>query len=370
MPTPSEDLGPTLIAVTTVLLVLSITFVALRCYVRLRLAWGFWWDDGFILLSLAFLIGSHGVVYYLVAQGLGKHTADLSDPISEIATLLDFLYDFTIVFVIGSYFNKISIGLFLRRLKFNSRWFIIPMWILMFLLGAINIAALAINVFNCDDHIINGSGGHVEVLCPTDADATPVVYTQSGLTIVLDLFLSISPIPVLWHTQLTCQQKIRVWGLIALGLISTVANALRNKYSYVLATYDQAYTLVVLIIISEMEFALGVIAACCPAIVPLFKRRQLRRSYHDIGGSPSNNSDRVAAGSRGERGVSGPSGWLEAAVGLESGTTMTTRSIKDNQKDDEEQQHHEQRLSDQNIYLLAKPKPAYRQQTYPDGENS
>lgn len=56
MPTPSEDLGPTLIAVTTVLLVLSITFVALRCYVRLRLAWGFWWDDGFILLSLVSLL--------------------------------------------------------------------------------------------------------------------------------------------------------------------------------------------------------------------------------------------------------------------------------------------------------------------------
>lgn len=110
----------------------------------------------------------------------------------------------------------------------------------MFLLCAINAAALAINVFKCGDHIVIGSDGHVKVLCPSDADATPVVYTQSGLTIVLDLFLSISPIPVLWNTQLTCQQKIRVWGLIALGLISTVANALRNKYSYVLATYDQA----------------------------------------------------------------------------------------------------------------------------------
>jgi hypothetical protein len=52
MLSPSEDLGPTLIAVTTVLLVLSVTSVALRCYVRLRLTWGFWWDDGFILLSL------------------------------------------------------------------------------------------------------------------------------------------------------------------------------------------------------------------------------------------------------------------------------------------------------------------------------
>jgi hypothetical protein len=192
------------------------------------------------MCNKAFLIGSQGVVYHLVAQGLGKHTADLSDPIPEIAALLDLLYDFTIVFVIGSYFNKISIGLFLRRLKFNSRWFIIPMWVLMFLLGAINIAALAINVFNCDDVIVSGSGGHVKVLCPTGAHATPVIYTQSGLTIVLDLFLSISPIPVLWHTQLTCRQKLQVWGLIALGLISTVANALRNKYSYVLATYDQA----------------------------------------------------------------------------------------------------------------------------------
>lgn len=362
MPSPAEDLGPTLIAVTTILLVLSITFVALRCYVRLRLAWGFWWDDGFILLSLAFLIGSHSVVYYLVARGLGKHTADLSRPIPEIATLLDLLYDFTIVFVIGSYFNKISIGLFLRRLKFNSRWFIIPMWVLMFLLGAIDIAALAINVFNCDDHLVSGSGGHVEVLCPTDADASPVVYTQSGLTIVLDLFLSISPIPVLWNTQLTCQQKIRVWGLIALGLLSTVANALRNKYSYVLATYDQAYTLVVLIIISEMEFALGVIAACCPAIVPLFKRRELRRSYQDVGGTPPNDSDRGVTGSRGERRVFGPRGWLEAAVGLESGTTMTSRSIKNDREDDEEQRYYERRLSNQDSYFLTTPKPAYRQQ--------
>lgn len=61
MPSPSEDLGPTLIAVTTVLLVLSIIFVALRCYVRLRLAWGFWWDDGFILLSLVSLPSSYAL---------------------------------------------------------------------------------------------------------------------------------------------------------------------------------------------------------------------------------------------------------------------------------------------------------------------
>lgn len=124
-----------------------------------------------------------------------------------------------------------------------------------------------------------------------------------------------------------------------------------------------------------MEFALGVIAACCPAIVPLFKRRQSRRSYHDIGGTPLTDSDRGAAGSRGERRASGPRGWLEAAVGLESGTTMTTRSIKVDQEDDEEQQHHERRLSDQDIYLVMAPKPAYRQQTsikrdYPGGENS
>lgn len=77
------------------------------------------------------------------------------------------------------------------------------------------------------------------VLCPTDADATPIVYLQSGLTIFLDLFLSLSPIVVLWNTKLSCSQKVRVCGLIALGLISTVANALRNKYSYVLGTFDQ-----------------------------------------------------------------------------------------------------------------------------------
>lgn len=122
-----------------------------------------------------------------------------------------------------------------------------------------------------------------------------------------------------------------------------------------------------------MEFALGVIAACCPAIVPLFKRRQLRSSYHDIGATPPNDSHSGAAGSRGDRRVSGPRGWLEAAVGLDSGTTTTTRSIKGG--DDEEQQHHERRLSDRSMYLLTTPKPAYQQQTsirreYPGGENS
>lgn len=111
-----------------------------------------------------------------------------------------------------------------------------------------------------------------------------------------------------------------------------------------------------------MEFALGVIAACCPAIVPLFKRRQVRHSYHDIGSTPANDSDRMTAKCRSEGRISGPRGWLEAAVRLEF-DTMTTQSTKDHCENDEEQQYHEQRLRNQKVDLLTTPKPAFKQHT-------
>ncbi|CRG89193.1 hypothetical protein PISL3812_06229 [Talaromyces islandicus] len=262
MTSPTDDIGPTLCAVTSVLLSLAVGLVCLRCYVRLRLTRSFWWDDSFILLALAFLIASDALIYYEIRLGLGKHNGSLSDPMATVKSLLKSLNDFKVVYLIGSFLNKISIGLFLLRLKFSSRWFIGIMWALMFLLEAITVAAVVVNIIQCNNLRIVVKESQAMVLCPARQAAAIIVYMQSGISILMDLFLSISPIIVLWNVQLSFRQKFWVCGLMALGLLATIANALRNKYVSTLATFDQAYTFVVLVIISELELSLGIIAGC------------------------------------------------------------------------------------------------------------
>lgn len=87
-----------------------------------------------------------------------------------------------------------------------------------------------------------------------------------------------------------------------------------------------ADTLVVLIIISELEFSLGVIAACCPAIVPLFrKNRRSNGTYLDIQGTPPSEQPQQYQEQGSKGAASGPRGWLEAAVGLDSLTRSARR---------------------------------------------
>lgn len=55
-------------------------------------------------------------------------------------------------------------------------------------------------------------------------------YVQSAFAIIADIFLTLSPVAVLWNVKISLNKKLAICGLMSLGLIATVANAIRNVF--------------------------------------------------------------------------------------------------------------------------------------------
>ncbi|TEY29575.1 hypothetical protein BOTCAL_0938g00010 [Botryotinia calthae] len=108
-------------------------------------------------------------------------------------------------------------------------------------------------------------------------------YVQSGFAIITDIFLTASPIAILWN-------KLAICGLMSLGLMATIANALRNAFIPSLEESDLSHTIVPIVIVADLEFSLGVIAACVPTIMPLFSNHKNKESktYNKMSGVNQN----------------------------------------------------------------------------------
>ena len=55
-------------------------------------------------------------------------------------------------------------------------------------------------------------------------------------------------------------------------------------------------TVVPIIVVADLEFSLGVIAACIPTLMPLFKRRSTAKSYSKMSGNVSKSHNNRSTG--------------------------------------------------------------------------
>lgn len=138
--------------------------------------------------------------------------------------------------VIGALTTKISIGIFILRIRNNKKLRIV-LWTMITLLALSTFAVVVDLSVSCIplrklwEPTIPGT-------CSSLATAYTISYVQSGFAIVTDFLLTISPIVILWNVKIDKRRKWAICGLMSLGLIATISNALRNVYIPVLSASD------------------------------------------------------------------------------------------------------------------------------------
>ncbi|KAH8690688.1 hypothetical protein BGW36DRAFT_364255 [Talaromyces proteolyticus] len=295
-PYPDHDNGPAVNGVTWSFLAVAVICVALRCYVRLMVVKNFGYDDVLIVVTLGVLIAGDVVLSNMVSAGMGRHLIYLPDPTHSALEILKWNAIYQILNVSGALITKMSIGFFLLRLK-QSRKFSLAIWgvltpliittlVLCFVVGLQCIPLRALWT-----PTIKGR-------CMSEKTPLNVSYVQSAFAILADLFLTGSPIVILWKIQISLKKKIAICALMSLGLMATIANALRNAFIPNLTAEDETYTIVPIVIVAELEFSVGTIAACIPTLMPLFKRPNQSSSYNKYnkmsgGAVPTIGSDRL-----------------------------------------------------------------------------
>lgn len=174
----------------------------------------------------------------MVAAGMGRHLEYLSDPTHSALQIAKWNAIYQILNITGALLTKISIGLFLLRLK-QSRNFSIAVWgvltplfittlILCFVVGLQCIPLRKLWTPTIEGH------------CISTETPLNVSYVQSAFAILADLFLTVSPIVILWKVQISLKKKIGICALMSLGLMATIANALRNAFIPNLTASDES----------------------------------------------------------------------------------------------------------------------------------
>ena len=230
-----------------------------------------------------------------VNHGEGQHIQYLHDPEQQALELLKIDAFYQMDVVVCTLLTKISICLFILRIK-NDK----PLrWTFAISMTFMTLATLAVIIMECLACIPMRKLWEPETpgKCLPQIKVYTVAYVHSGLTILTDGALTLSPILILWKVQMKRERKILVSFLMSLGLVATLTNALRNYYQKGLTTpdfpcknipktfcamrpltnssvVDDMHTVLML---SILETGSGIIAACVPAsspIIRLFRRRR------------------------------------------------------------------------------------------------
>ncbi|KAL8668764.1 MAG: hypothetical protein Q9168_006622 [Polycauliona sp. 1 TL-2023] len=234
----SNSAGAGLLAQYYILLSIATGLVCLRCFGRIRSQKRLGWDDIFSVVAWVFLLIGAVLITLEVASGLGVHAANLSDPESTELEILKYNTFFQMVNVLCTLFTKFSISVYILRIK-NDRPLRILLWVLMVSMSLATLAVIISLSVSCIPlRALWTLSLQAHAKCLPLATVYNVAYVQSGFTIVIDLFLTVSPMVILWNVRIDTRKKIRICSLMSLGLIATISNALRNYFQKGLTSKD------------------------------------------------------------------------------------------------------------------------------------
>jgi hypothetical protein len=189
-----------------------------------------------LTLAKAFLLIADILMNLEVNSGVGQHIEYLPDPESGALQIRKWNNFYQMALCVCTFVTKISISLYILRIKDDRilKWTLAVMMTFMGLAALACIIVLAVICVPLERFWNPTVAGHC---IPLDT-VYDVAYVQSAFTILTDLALTISPIVILWNVKVDTVKKVLVCVLMSLGLVATLANALRNYYQQGLIVED------------------------------------------------------------------------------------------------------------------------------------
>lgn len=118
---PDINRGPQILAVCGTLVGLAVAAVSLRVWVRATITRQIGWDDGLIAAAAAVMLAEMCVIVPEVRRGAGRHVQYILPP-SDVVVGLHLNFVTQPLCLISLCLAKVSVGLFLLRLKPSRRF--------------------------------------------------------------------------------------------------------------------------------------------------------------------------------------------------------------------------------------------------------
>ncbi|KAJ6121122.1 hypothetical protein N7523_005402 [Penicillium sp. IBT 18751x] len=258
----------------------SIAFVTvvLRCYVRGWIVKAFGWDDGAMVMAMAWYVMFSGSMIGAGMHGNGRHWYHLEPEERVIAMKYWWLCE--IGFCFASIFCKISICIFLMRICIKKT----HLWTLYSVMAATVFAGLVfmfLMLFQCkplsffwtrlENHpVVNIEG---EGSCINMEIIVIMTYIYSAFAAFCDFTVGILPIFVVRKLHMKRQTKVAVVGILGMACIASSAVIVRIPFVGTFNELDDfLYATVQIAYWSNLEAGLGITAGCLATLRPLLRQ--------------------------------------------------------------------------------------------------
>ncbi|KAL4914350.1 hypothetical protein BDW62DRAFT_213564 [Aspergillus aurantiobrunneus] len=274
--------------VAAVFMLVACIAVLLRCYVRGWLIKAFGWDDGAMVIAMAFYLMFSGCMIGGTLYGTG-HRFDVLTPHQRV-TAMKYWWLCEIAYCFASIGCKISVCIFLMRITVKR----IHIWILYTVMALTVITGLIfmfIMLLQCKplqyfwtrtalDPSIQGSCVSIEVVIT-------MTYVYSAFAALCDFTVGILPIFLVHRLQMRKKTKMAVVGILGMACMCVYLPTL--SITYAPAHNKQRllrHATVQIAIWSNIEAGLGITAGSLATLRPLL-RHFLGSSHDDYTTAPS-----------------------------------------------------------------------------------
>ncbi|KAF4551085.1 Hypothetical protein D9617_14g075410 [Elsinoe fawcettii] len=268
-----DDKSHEVLAVAITMLIVTVTAMSLRLYVRLFMIKAVGADDYTMLATLLIYVAFLGCEIGGVRYGTGKMRKDLDDADAQVA--LKYWWLCEVFYSPATSILKVSVGLFLLRIAVKR----IQIWIIRFFMAGSIVFGLLwmlITINQCKpvsfwwDLDPKSTG-----TCINATVFTIFAYAISVLNSSADIAFAVLPMFILRQTTMSKKARWLVCVLLGVASIACVATIVRIPYLHTMNHYkgDFLYNTTEVAILSALEIGLGITAACAATLRPLFQGR-------------------------------------------------------------------------------------------------
>ncbi|KAI0018203.1 hypothetical protein F4780DRAFT_752443 [Xylariomycetidae sp. FL0641] len=273
-PVQVQDLALAVEVTAIVLGVLSASIVGLRIWVRagfsgaVNRTWGM--DDWLCVIGFLPFIPSVPFAVLAARYGVGTHDADLASPLYSVRAY-EFVIYWELLYFISSTVIKCSIGFACIRID-KRRRILYPVCVNMSVMVIIAVLAIIFVFANCKP--LAATWNPALGTCQKAITLETVSYIVSAVQMATDWTCSIIPCFIVAHLQMPPRKKVAVVFVLGLGILASIATIVRMpllKYYDVEAhPVDLLFHVGMIVICSNVECSLGIIASSLPSLSKLF----------------------------------------------------------------------------------------------------
>ncbi|KAH6716812.1 hypothetical protein DL95DRAFT_518819 [Leptodontidium sp. 2 PMI_412] len=247
--------------------VLAWISVGLRCYVRLKFVKSFGWDDGLMVLALAFYTVLTVCMVTASFYGTGQHEANLTAEHIVIAKRLWWLCE--VAYGFTSMALKASICIFLLRITVKKlhRWILYSVMAVTLLTGLVLSLVLLLQCRPLPyfwDKSLHGTCIDWQVII-----AMSWLYSICAGT--CDFTVGLLPIFLVRNLQMKTRTKVLVAGILGIACIASSATIIRLPFLHTFADSDWLWATTDIALWTDIEVGLGIFASCLATLRPLLR---------------------------------------------------------------------------------------------------